>query len=63
MRSLSRGKNSCLWAVLALGQSSDDLFHQHIKWALSPVIEAIAVVLEQSGLETQLARYRLKMLF
>ena len=53
-----QGQNSCLWAVLALGQSSDDLFHQQIKWALSQWIEAIAVVLEQSGLETQLARYR-----
>lgn len=53
-----QGQNSCLWAVLALGQSSDDLFHQQIKWALSQWVEAIAVVLEQSGLETQLARYR-----
>jgi TetR/AcrR family transcriptional regulator, lmrAB and yxaGH operons repressor len=53
-----QGQNSCLWAVLALGQSSDDLFHQQIKWALSHWIAAIAVVLEQSGLEPQLARYR-----
>lgn len=53
-----QGQNSCLWAVLALGQSSDDLFHQQIKWALSHWIEAITIVLEQSGLETQLARYR-----
>lgn len=27
-------------------------------WALSQWIEAIAIVLEESGLETQLARYR-----
>ena len=52
------GQNSCLWAVLALGQSSDDLFHKEIKWALSQWIEAIAAVLEQSGLEAELARYR-----
>lgn len=52
------GQNSCLWAVLALGQSSDDLFHKEIKWALSQWIEAIAAVLEQSGLEAQLAKYR-----
>ena len=53
-----RGHNSCLWAVLALGQSSDDLFHQEIKLALSRWIEAIAAVLEQSGLDAQSARYR-----
>jgi AcrR family transcriptional regulator len=53
-----QGQNSCLWAVLALGQSSDDLFHQEIKQALSQWIAAIAIVLEQSGLEAQLARFR-----
>jgi TetR/AcrR family transcriptional regulator, lmrAB and yxaGH operons repressor len=42
------GHNSCLWAVLALGQSSDDLFHQDIRQALSSWITALAHVLEQA---------------
>lgn len=57
-RFFKQGQNSCLWAVLALGQSSDDLFHKEIEWALSEWIAAIAAVLEQSGLEAQLARFR-----
>jgi AcrR family transcriptional regulator len=54
----NEGHNSCLWAVLALGQASNDRFHQQIKWALSQWIEAIAAVLEEAGLESQLARCR-----
>jgi AcrR family transcriptional regulator len=52
------GQNSCLWAVLALGQTSNDLFHQPIKSALSRWIEAIAVVLEEFGIDPLVAKYR-----
>jgi TetR/AcrR family transcriptional regulator, lmrAB and yxaGH operons repressor len=54
----NEGHNSCLWAVLALGRSSDDLFHQQIKRSLAQWIDAIAVVLEEAGLDTQLAKHR-----
>jgi TetR/AcrR family transcriptional repressor of lmrAB and yxaGH operons len=54
----SQGQNSCLWAVLALERSSNDLFHSHIKLALTQWIDAIATVLEEAGLETRVARYR-----
>ncbi len=52
------GRKSCLWVVLALGQSSDDLFRDRIKQALSRWIEAIALVLVESGLDAQLAKRR-----
>lgn len=52
------GRKSCLWAVLALGQSSDDLFHHRIKQALCRWIAAIAQVLEEAGFSAQLARHR-----
>ncbi|MUL36271.1 TetR/AcrR family transcriptional regulator [Gloeocapsopsis dulcis] len=54
----NEGQNSCLWAVLALERSSNDLFHSQIKLALSQWIDAIAAVLEEVGLESQLARRR-----
>lgn len=54
----NEGQNTCLWAVLALERSSNDLFHTQIKLALTQWIEAIASVLEEAGLETQLARCR-----
>ena len=57
-RFFNEGQNSCLWAVLALGQSSDDLFHDRIKSALSKWIEAIALAIEDSGCDAQIARYR-----
>jgi TetR/AcrR family transcriptional regulator, lmrAB and yxaGH operons repressor len=34
------------------------LFHQQIKRSLAQWIDAIAVVLEEAGLETQLAKHR-----
>lgn len=46
------GQNACLWAVLALGQSSDDLFHRQIRQALLSWITALAGVLEQAGYTT-----------
>jgi AcrR family transcriptional regulator len=52
------GENSCLWAVLALGQASDDLFHQEIKTALSAWITTLAKVLQQAGLGADIAQYR-----
>ncbi|MGA7933358.1 MAG: TetR/AcrR family transcriptional regulator [Kovacikia sp.] len=52
------GQNSCLWAVLVLEQSSDDLFHSQISWAFSTWIEAIAQVLITAGLDKTLAKQR-----
>lgn len=54
----NEGHNSCLWAVLALGRSSNDLFHQQIKRSLAQWIDAIAAVLEEAGLEPQVAKHR-----
>jgi TetR/AcrR family transcriptional regulator, lmrAB and yxaGH operons repressor len=52
----NEGQNSCLWAVLELEQSSDDLFHSQISWAFSQWIEAIANVLITAGLDETLAK-------
>lgn len=52
------GQNSCLWAVLVLEQSSDDLFHAQISWAFSTWTEAIAQVLVTAGLDETLAKQR-----
>jgi TetR/AcrR family transcriptional repressor of lmrAB and yxaGH operons len=57
-RFFNEGQNSCLWAVLNMGQSSDDLFHAQINWAFSQWIEAIAKVLVSAGLDEKLARER-----
>jgi TetR/AcrR family transcriptional regulator, lmrAB and yxaGH operons repressor len=54
----NEGKNSCLWAVLVLEQSSDDLFHAQISGAFSRWIEAIANVLIDAGLDETLAKQR-----
>jgi TetR/AcrR family transcriptional regulator, lmrAB and yxaGH operons repressor len=54
----NEGQNSCLWAVLELEQSSDDLFHSQISWAFSQWIEAIAKVLITAGLDKTLAKQR-----
>jgi TetR/AcrR family transcriptional regulator, lmrAB and yxaGH operons repressor len=52
------GRNSCLWAVLVLEQSSDDLFHTKISWAFAQWTEAIAQVLITAGLDKTLAKQR-----
>jgi len=57
-RFFNEGQNSCLWAVLVLEQSSDDLFHSSISWAFSTWIEAIAKVLVNVGLNRELAKAR-----
>jgi AcrR family transcriptional regulator len=57
-RFFSQGSNSCLWAVLVMEQSSNDLFHDQIRWAFSRWIEAIANVLVAAGLEQALATQR-----
>jgi TetR/AcrR family transcriptional repressor of lmrAB and yxaGH operons len=54
----NEGQNSCLWAVLLMEQSSDDLFHAQISGAFSQWIEAIAKVLVTAGLEETLAKER-----
>ncbi len=52
------GQNSCLWAVLVLEQSSDNLFHPQISRAFTQWIEAIANVLITAGLDETLAKQR-----
>jgi TetR/AcrR family transcriptional regulator, lmrAB and yxaGH operons repressor len=54
----NEGQNSCLWAVLVLESSSDDLFHTQIRWAFSQWIEAISHVLMAAGLDEILAKQR-----
>ena len=50
------GESSCLWAVLALGRSSNDLFSDRIKSALLQWIEALAQVLEELGFRSESTR-------
>jgi TetR/AcrR family transcriptional regulator, lmrAB and yxaGH operons repressor len=57
-RFFNGGQNSCLWAVLMLEQSSDDLFHSQINWAFSQWIAAIAKVLIAAGLDEISAQQR-----
>jgi TetR/AcrR family transcriptional regulator, lmrAB and yxaGH operons repressor len=52
------GQNSCLWAVLVLEQSSDNLFHPQISRAFAQWVEAIANVLITAGLDETLAKQR-----
>ncbi len=54
----NEGHNSCLWAVLALGRSSEDLFHDRIKSALWLWIDAISQVVVESGCAPDVARER-----
>ncbi|PZV19028.1 MAG: TetR/AcrR family transcriptional regulator [Pseudanabaena sp.] len=54
----NEGQNSCLWAVLVMEQSSDDLFHSQIREAFSLWIETIAKVLVTAGLDEKLAKER-----
>jgi TetR/AcrR family transcriptional regulator, lmrAB and yxaGH operons repressor len=57
-RFFHKGQNSCLWAVLMLEQSSDELFHSQISSALSRWIEAIVNLLVTAGLDRTLAQQR-----
>ncbi|MGB8698570.1 MAG: TetR/AcrR family transcriptional regulator [Thermosynechococcaceae cyanobacterium] len=57
-RFFNEGQNACLWAVLELEQSSDDLFHPKIRWAFERWIAAIATVLIAAGLDATLAQQR-----
>jgi len=52
------GRNSCLWAVLCMEQSSNDLFHVQIKEAFDLWIKAICQVLINAGLDEDLAKER-----
>lgn len=52
------GKNSCLWAVLLCEQSSDELFHEQIRWAFSQWSDAIANLLIKAGVSKILAKQR-----
>ncbi len=53
----SHGQQSCLFAVLALGESHD-LFHTEIKYALNIWIDTLAEVLVETGLDSERARQR-----
>jgi TetR/AcrR family transcriptional regulator, lmrAB and yxaGH operons repressor len=57
-RFFNGGQNSCLWAVLVMERSSDDLFHAQIRRAFLRWIEAIAIVLIAAGLDENLAKQR-----
>lgn len=57
-RFFNQGENSCLWAVLVLEQSSDELFHAQISQALAQWIEAIANRLIAAGVAADLAKQR-----
>ncbi len=52
------GKNACLWAVLLCEQSSDELFHEQIRWAFSQWSDAIANLLIKAGSSKTLAKQR-----
>jgi TetR/AcrR family transcriptional regulator, lmrAB and yxaGH operons repressor len=54
----NEGKNSCLWAVLVMERSSDDLFHTQIRGAFLRWIDAISIVLIAAGLDESLANQR-----
>lgn len=53
----NHGQQSCLLAVLALGESKD-LFHTQIRCALNVWIDTLAEVLIDAGIERSLARQR-----
>lgn len=57
-RFFNEGQSSCLWSVLVMQQSSDDLFHEQINWAFCLWIDAIAEVLINAGLDRKSARER-----
>jgi len=54
----NEGQSSCLWSVLVMQQSSDDLFHEQIKWAFCLWIDAISEVLIDGGVDQKMARER-----
>lgn len=53
----NRGQESCLLAVLTLGESKD-LFHTQIRFALNIWIDTLAEVLIDAGLDSQRAQQR-----
>ena len=57
-RFFNAGQNPCLWAVLAMEDASDLLFHDEIRDALARWIRAIAQVLVGAGVESSLAQQR-----
>jgi AcrR family transcriptional regulator len=50
------GQNPCLWAVLMMSASSEELFHSEISGAFRRWIGAIAQLLTTAGLEPSLAQ-------
>ncbi|WP_232432131.1 hypothetical protein [Chamaesiphon minutus] len=57
-RFFDTGKNSCLWAILILERSSDELFGAQIQGAFSQWIAAISSVLSAAGLDETQAKQR-----
>jgi TetR/AcrR family transcriptional regulator, lmrAB and yxaGH operons repressor len=57
-RFFNLGKNPCLWAVLAMEETSDTLFHGQISSALTKWIDSIAQVLISAGIDRTMAQQR-----
>jgi TetR/AcrR family transcriptional regulator, lmrAB and yxaGH operons repressor len=57
-RFFNAGQNPCLWAVLAMEETSDALFHAEISGALTRWIGAIKDVLVSAGVESSIAQQR-----
>jgi TetR/AcrR family transcriptional regulator, lmrAB and yxaGH operons repressor len=57
-RFFNAGQNPCLWAVLAMEETSDELFHDQISGAFSQWIAAIAAVLVAAGVDSTVAQQR-----
>jgi AcrR family transcriptional regulator len=53
----NQGQQTCLLAVLSLGESKD-LFHTQISFALNIWIDTLAQVLVEEGLDPECARHR-----
>lgn len=51
------GRNSCFLAIMSFGEA-DKLFHDKVKARLELMIEALAKVLVDAGIEKEVARIR-----
>lgn len=51
------GRNSCFLAIMSFGEA-DKLFHEKVKARMQLIIEALAEVLVEAGIEEEIARIR-----
>jgi len=51
------GRNSCFLAIMSFGEA-DKLFHERVKARLKLLIESLAKVLMEAGIEKEIARIR-----